>query len=236
MRTRRSFERPEGIRSAKLIVIASEGRKTESIYFEALRDTVALSNVIIKVLKRDNNQSSPADVLAQLKDFKSQYSLEGDDELWMVIDRDKWTDKMLADVARQCMQDRYLHIALSNPCFELWLLLHLEDVTSMNDEEKIKLRENKRESKNGDPWLKKRLRLRMGSYQESNYDTSLLLPHVERARKRAKELDSIKSHRWPQEIGTRVYRIIDSIHFANYNKENDLKKTRSLKIISPINT
>lgn len=215
MRTRRSFERPEGIRSAKLIVVASEGRKTESIYFEALRDTIALSNVIIEVLKRDDNHSSPDNVLAQLKDFKSQYSLEDDDELWMVIDRDKWTEKMLSDVARQCGQDKYLHIALSNPCFELWLLLHLEDVSAMNEEDKTKLRENKRESKNGVPWLKKRLRKRMGAYQESSYDTAVLLPHLQSARNRAEQLDVRKKHRWPQDIGTRVYKIIDSINSAN---------------------
>lgn len=214
MRTRRSFERPEGIRSARLIVIASEGRKTESIYFEALRDTAALSNVIIKVLRRDDNHSAPNKVLAQLKDFKAQYSLEEDDELWMVIDRDKWADKMLSDVARQCNQDKNLRIALSNPCFELWLLLHMEDVNSMSDEERASLSENRRESRSADPWIKKRLRLKMGSYHEAGYDTSLLLPHLQIARDRAEILDVNKKHRWPQDIGTRVYRIIDSINIS----------------------
>ena len=37
MRQRRDFERPEGLKSARLIVIAAEGRKTENIYFEATR-------------------------------------------------------------------------------------------------------------------------------------------------------------------------------------------------------
>ena len=38
MRIRKNFERPEGKKSARLVVIASEGRKTEQIYFEALKE------------------------------------------------------------------------------------------------------------------------------------------------------------------------------------------------------
>ncbi len=36
MRIKRNFKRPEGNRDAKLIVIATEGRHTERIYFEGL--------------------------------------------------------------------------------------------------------------------------------------------------------------------------------------------------------
>lgn len=33
MRVRRNFERPEGKKSARLVVIAAEGKETENIYF-----------------------------------------------------------------------------------------------------------------------------------------------------------------------------------------------------------
>lgn len=36
MRQRKDFKRLEGTRSARLIVIAAEGRNTENIYFEVL--------------------------------------------------------------------------------------------------------------------------------------------------------------------------------------------------------
>lgn len=36
MRVRKSFERPEGKKTARLIVIASEGKETEKIYFNAV--------------------------------------------------------------------------------------------------------------------------------------------------------------------------------------------------------
>ena len=215
MRVRRSFERPEGKKSAKLIVIASEGVGTETIYFNAVKDCLCARNVHMKILERETTDSSPEVVLSQLKQFEAEYSLEEDDELWMVIDRDRWTDKTLSDVAQKCHQNKYLFFAMSNPCFELWLLLHFEDINEMSEVEVEALKANKRVSKRGDKWLKSRVRRCMGSYHETGYDTDLLMPYVKRARDRAEALDTEKKNRWPQTIGTRVYRLIDSITAFN---------------------
>lgn len=46
MRQRRDFERPEGVKSARLIVIAAEGLKTENIYFEAMK--ASLCSTIVR--------------------------------------------------------------------------------------------------------------------------------------------------------------------------------------------
>lgn len=133
MRNRNSLirERREAFRDARLIVIASEGKDTERIYFKALAKEYTNPRVHVHILERhenEQNNSSPEHVLKQLNDYKGQYDLESDDELWLVIDRDRWTDAMLSHVAKECAQDDYLHVALSNPCFELWLLLHLVDI------------------------------------------------------------------------------------------------------------
>ena len=117
--------------------------------------------------------------MKQLNKYKGQYELESDDELWLVIDRDRWTDAMLSHVAKECAQDDYLHVALSNPCFELWLLLHLVDASLLTPEEQRQWMENRRKSKNSDPYLKVRLRQEMGSYHESDYDAQMLIRHVE---------------------------------------------------------
>lgn len=215
MRVRRSFERSEGEKSARLIVIASEGVGTETIYFNAVKDSLCARNVHMKILERDTTDSSPNIVLNQLRQFEAEYSLDDDDELWMVIDKDRWTEKTLSDVARQCHQSKYLNFAMSNPCFEIWLLLHLEDINEMDDDEREALKANKRVSKRGDNWLKSRVRRHMGSYHETNYDTALLMTYVKTARDRAEALDTDKKDRWPQTIGTRVYLLIDSITAFN---------------------
>ena len=216
MRSRNSLmrERQEAFRDARLIVVASEGKDTERIYFKALAKEYTNPRVHVHILERseaEQNNSSPEHVLKQLNDYKEQYALEADDELWLVVDKDRWTEAMLSRVATECAQDDYMHMALSNPCIELWLLLHLVDVTLLTPEEQQQWLENRRKSKSADPYLKVRLRQEMGSYHEAEYDAQMLIAHVKEAIERAKALDKNPADRWPQTIGTRVYLLAESV-------------------------
>ena len=220
MRSRNSLmrERREAFRDARLIVIASEGKDTERIYFKALAKEYTNPRVHVHILERsedERNNSSPEHVLKQLNNYKNQYELEADDELWLVVDKDRWTDAMLSRVATECTQEFSMHMALSNPCFELWLLLHLEDIASLTPEEQKLWMENRRKSKNADPYLKVRLRQKMGAYHESSYDALTLIAHVEDAIERARALDKNPTDRWPQTIGTRVYQLAGSVMNRN---------------------
>ena len=207
-------ERQEAFRDARLIVIASEGKDTERIYFKALAKEYTNPRVHVHILERseaEQNNSSPEHVLKQLNNYKEQYALEADDELWLVVDKDRWTEAMLSRVATECAQDDYMHMALSNPCIELWLLLHLVDVSLLTHEEQLQWLENRRKSRNTDPYLKVRLRQEMGSYHESAYDAQMLIANVETAIERARALDKNSADRWPQTLGTRVYLLAESI-------------------------
>ena len=211
-------ERREAFRDARLIVIASEGKDTERIYFKALAKEYTNPRVHVHILERseaEQNNSSPDHVLKQLNDYKSQYELEADDELWLVVDKDRWTEAMLSRVATECSQEVAMHMALSNPCFELWLLLHIEDSALLTPEEQKQWIENRRKSKNSDPYLKVRLRQKMGSYHESSYDALALIAHVEDAIERARALDKNPNDRWPQTLGTRVYLLAESVMNRN---------------------
>ena len=216
MRSRNSLmrERREAFRDARLIVIASEGKDTERIYFKALAKEYTNPRVHVHILERsedEQNNSSPEHVLKQLNDYKGHYELESDDELWLVVDRNRWTEAMLSHVATECAQDNFMHVALSNPCIELWLLLHLVDATLLTSEEEQLWMENRRKSKNADPYLKVRLRQEMGSYHESSYDAKMLIEHVDVAIARAEALDKNPADRWPQTLGTRVYLLAESV-------------------------
>ena len=216
MRNRSSLirERHEAFRDARIIVVASEGKDTERIYLHALANEFSNPRVHVHILERnedEQNNSSPEHVLKQLNDYKGQYALEADDELWLVIDKDRWTEAMLSRVAAVCVQDNFMHMALSNPCFELWLLLHLVDVELLTHEEQELLRKNRRKSKNTDPYLKIRLRQEIGSYHESSYDTQIFMTNINAAIERARALDKNTADRWPQTLGTRVYLLVESI-------------------------
>ena len=66
------------------------------------------------------------------------------DELCLVIDRDKqsWTEATISEVAQFCHAKQYI-LALSNPCFELWLLIHHYDVMLLSEDEKKYFKEIK---------------------------------------------------------------------------------------------
>lgn len=209
-----NYTRKEASLDSKLIIIAAEGEFTEKIYFEALRKHARNSRVHIKILERDEenkHNSSPEYVLEQLMQYKTENPIEQDDELWLVIDRDRWTIKSISAVAQRCVQDPSYHLALSNPCFELWLILHIVDVSLESEEEKIKIQKNRREKKNTDPYLKRKLRALLGSYSESNYDADQLVIQVAEAIMRAEALEKNKNARWPQGLGTHVYKLAKSI-------------------------
>ena len=216
MRKRKDFVRLEGVRSARLVVIASEGRCTESIYFSAVKEQLRAPNVHVEILARDSNESSPESVHAQIADFMREYNIEDDDELWLVIDRDRWHERMLSQVAQLCSQNSHLHFCMSNPCFELWLLLHLEDIREYDESTANELAMN-RKNKAGVTWLKKRMRDLLGSYSESSYNALCLLSNVPKAMSIARELDINPTDRWPQSVGTRVYLLMDSITGYNYS-------------------
>ena len=73
---------------------------------------------------------------------------EDEERILLVIDKDKWTAKSIRAVAQRCAQDSSYHLALSNPCFELWLILHIIDASLESDEEKVKMLKNRKEKKN----------------------------------------------------------------------------------------
>jgi hypothetical protein len=199
---------PNGLSDSSVIIIACEGRKTEKKYFEDLTFQYHNSRVRVFVLEKLDNRSSPEDVLQQLDDFVEQFELEEDDMLWLVADRDRWKLQTLSTIARQCYQKKY-QLAISNPAFEFWLLLHLKDIQDYSPEEQIALFRNKKD--NNRSRLEKEIIDIVGTFNKSNLHSPDFLANVEIAIQRARLLDIHPDHRWPNQLGTRVYLLADII-------------------------
>lgn len=163
----------------------------------------------IEVLDRTGEDSSPLHVLLSLDEFKRTYNLNNYDELWLVIDRDTWTARELTDVTSQCHQKLYF-IAMSNPCFELWLLLHITSLDDYSESDKKNLIHNRSPHSKKRP-LERELTRLLGSYNKSNIDTSKFLPSIASAVARAKQLDVVPVVQWPAPLSTRVYLLIESL-------------------------
>ena len=122
----RSYKKTKGeFRDTTRFVIAVEGAKREVQYFETLVD--GQRRIKVKVVKPLNNQSAPGRVLDQLKAFAKTEGLLPDDVVWMVVDTDRWSERQLMSVHRAC-KDKGWALAISNPCFELWLYLHYAEL------------------------------------------------------------------------------------------------------------
>jgi hypothetical protein len=203
-RERREFVRRSGFRDASLVVIACEGAETEPDYFNGLKGQLHSPRLHVEVLGReDPGHSSPEHVLRMLAAFDERYRIRPGDALWLVADRDRqsWSDEMLSDVATACRQRRYL-LAISNPCFELWLLLHFEDVPSQPEPRRLELHQNQ------DGLLKRLIAARRRPYTS---DFEMCAPYVPDAIRRARALETNPEDRWPQGLGTHVYRLVEDL-------------------------
>ena len=214
MRIKRNFLRLESNRDAKLIVIATEGRQTEKIYFEGLSNFLKNPKVHVEIIEKLDDNSSPDEVLRKLNEFNLEYNLDENDELWMVIDRDyqSWEPQMIKLVAQSCYQKKGFYLALSNPAFELWLILHFIDCSMLTHDEKEKLFENKKiAKKSSKTYSKKLLSDTIGGFSEASYDPSQFLANYNIAIKNAIKLDKQPRTRWPDCLATRVYKLVQSI-------------------------
>ena len=198
-RQRREFVRRGGFRDDALFVIASEGAVTEPRYFNGLRERLHTPRIHIHVLQKDDpTLRSPAHVLGELDRFRSTYTLRDGDQLWLVIDRDAWKPERVSSIAQECQAKGYF-LAVSNPCFEIWLLLHFEDVPNQPEPRRQELAENA----GGLLTSLVGCQLRPGTDYIDHF-----LPNLDGAIARAEALDTRPEDRWPTGLGTHVHRLV----------------------------
>ncbi|MDP1679763.1 MAG: RloB family protein [Candidatus Nitrotoga sp.] len=205
-RRKRGLDRQLHYRDATLCVIAVEGAKTESIYFRMFRDpslpTFNKRVQVVPLIDDVSHKSNPVDVLRRLDDYRSDNDVTEADQFWLVCDLDHWANHgNLQTALTLCGQKNY-SMAVSNPCFELWLLLHFDvDLVGINA---LTIGKQKKE-------IEKKLKLELGSYSKSNYPTSALAANIHMAIKNAKEMDNPPTVGWPNAAGTTVYKLVSWI-------------------------
>jgi hypothetical protein len=112
-----------GKRAKSIILIVCEGLETEIKYFEGFKDPRHDFNIhVIKGKTQD-----PIDLVKDAVHFAEKEGLvlgeENGDSAWCVFDVDDSDDARL-NRAKQLADQQQVNVALSNPCIELWFLLH----------------------------------------------------------------------------------------------------------------
>ena len=133
-----SLRRRTALREPKrTFLVFCEGIRTEPDYIEALRQEPAVRESASVEIRIDRAASGavPLTLVNRAAEARDRYPQEqGEiDEVWCLFDVE-WPQnhpKLLE--AREKARARNVNLAISNPCFELWLVLHFEERTAWLD-------------------------------------------------------------------------------------------------------
>ena len=107
-----------------VVYIICEGSETEKNYFSRFRTRNSL--IEIKPLASKHTAAKMLVLSAKNLIKHDPYYPEDGDLIWCVFDCDSNSNEDLHEAERIAEEHGY-HIAFSNPCFELWYLLHFID-------------------------------------------------------------------------------------------------------------
>lgn len=178
-------KRPRSIRQLQqAILIVCEGIETEPNYFQSLKQELRLQSVDIQIVR------APVGVLKLVERAKEVQDIQTDlvktqrrmgdpqtarayDEVWCVFDRETERDNPdFHKAIQKALQYKFL-LAVSNPTFEIWYLLHFQEkVGQFSNAEKVK----------------SALRKHIPNYRESSDVYKLLIGERDNAITRAERL------------------------------------------------
>ncbi len=133
---------PNRIRTS-LFYILTEGEKTEPNYFQS---SMFRNDRTFPKINPGKCPGNDANGLKQWAESIMKTDFVKGDRIWIVLDKDENDLQKLHNLKEWC-EENDVGLAFSNPCFELWLLIHFNYVdSSMNKEDLIaKLTQNLRE-------------------------------------------------------------------------------------------
>lgn len=129
MKRNKLYVKPEGKRESKLCFIFCEGEKREPTYFHFFNRIA--SQIIIQLVPIIDGKNSPMGLynnacqrlIKNDNNPNPSYVLEENDEVYFVIDTDKWGDQI--NVLRGSVSNHQNWLVVqSNPSFEVWLYYH----------------------------------------------------------------------------------------------------------------
>lgn len=120
--------RPPTKRGRAIILIVCEGVETEYRYFEAMRKREGLLTVTLEVVPAGRQTGR---LVQQAIDLRRQRAQQPEalpyEEVWCVFDREAAHEPADFPAAIIRADREQLALAISNPCFEYWYLLHYRE-------------------------------------------------------------------------------------------------------------
>lgn len=195
-RNRSETQRPQPFRDATLFFIACAGDETEQLYFEELKNYIHSSRIQIIPIPPDEHKSDPANVVELAK----QHIDSPNDEYWAVFDIDHNLQgphiRNLTSALTTCNQcTPIINVAISNPCFEVWLMMHVEN--------------HQLTSGVSHTQYENLARALFGTYNKNNI-SSVPVSEYKRAMEEARQ-NRRGAHPWPDDFGTDIFKLLDKM-------------------------
>lgn len=196
-RVKRPIKRgARALRDDRLFIVACDDTYAPKQYL----DSFQLPRIQVHVVPTTDGSSVAKHVLERLKGVEA----EPDDERWVILDTDHCIRGNHVEGFLSALQDarqQGIHVALSRPCFEVWLALHYLD-----DYEELTKMRNARE-------VCEMLKRILGRYDKRQLDTSgLSFEGVAQAWRSSRQLDSsVGGGDIPEGVTSRVYKLWEAI-------------------------
>ncbi|MXW62023.1 MAG: RloB domain-containing protein [Acidimicrobiaceae bacterium] len=156
----------------RTFLVFCEGKRTEPDYLKALKRESAVRDIAAVEIKVDDIQGVPLTLVGAAVEARALAQNSEVDEVWCLFDVEWPNNHPDLEQARNLAGDKNVHVAISNPCFELWLALHFQDQTAWlnNDQADQLLR-------------------RHDNSEGKGLDGTTYMPHRAEASRRARALD-----------------------------------------------
>jgi hypothetical protein len=190
----RDYKKNLPFRDHSTFLIVAEGER-EDAYFNYFNGKK--QNFQVELVPRDLNASAPTHFINRFKKYKKEqrWIASEKDKIWFVLDTDEWKRNQIEELISYCKKNNALNIAISNPCFEVWLLYHLLEDLDEIDATK----------------LKSELALQAQKKGIKGYHPTLFYPFFEKAILNAKQKDTNKEHPFPNPKQTKVYQLAEQL-------------------------
>lgn len=137
MKRNKIYERREPTKDGKLYFIFCEGDKRETTYFYFFNRIA--SQIIIQIVPIEDGKNSPIglynnacqSLLKSEENPNPSYTLNDGDEVWFIIDTDKWGDQ-INTLRENVSNHQSWFVGQSNPSFEVWLYYHFRNEKPQN--------------------------------------------------------------------------------------------------------
>ncbi len=187
-RRRNATKRRSAYRDPKeQILVTCGGIRTEPKYFEGLKKQARNPAVKVKIISDGVDPQ-------RLVDYASTVAQRGGfDSAWCVVDVDEFD---LAPAIKTA-QEAGVNLAVSNPCFEYWLLIHFQDCHTCL---------------NGPAAVTTKLRKHVPHYDKTDLRFEDFTDSVDDAVRRAKQrCPAPGSHEHQHNPSTRVWELVEAI-------------------------